>query len=86
MHEYIRRSDAIAEIRRGDLLVGNFAEWAEEVIWRTPYSNVEEVKYAYWIEKHFNSFGCSTFTCSRCGFGATDKTKYCPDCGARMKR
>ena len=34
MHEYIKRSDAINEINRGDLLVGNNAEWAREKIGR----------------------------------------------------
>ena len=34
MYEYIKRTDAINEINRGDLLVGNNAEWAREIIWR----------------------------------------------------
>ena len=49
MYEYINRTDAIEEINRGDLLVGNNAEWAREIIWRTPYSDVAPVRRGYWI-------------------------------------
>ena len=82
MHEYIKRTDAIAEINRGDLLVGNFAEWAREIIWRCPYADVKEVKHAYWIMRHryFNT----TYVCSNCKAGVVQKTNYCPHCGTRM--
>lgn len=84
MYEYVKRTDVVAEIRRGDLLVGNCAEWAEEIIWRTPYSDVAEVKHGHWIER--SHFGCTTYTCSKCGCGAVEKTNYCPDCGAKMNK
>lgn len=82
MYEYVKRSDVVAEIRRGDLLVGNCAEWAEEIVWRTPYSDVEQVKHGYWMEcSHFNH---TTYICSNCKHGEVEKTNYCPDCGAKM--
>ena len=82
MHEYIKRSDAINEVNRGDLLVGNNAEWAKEIIWRTPYSDVAPVQHAHWVIRHryFNT----TYTCSKCREGSTQKTNYCSNCGARM--
>lgn len=40
---YIKIEEAIAEIDKGDLLVGNNAEWAKEVIRRTPTADVVEV-------------------------------------------
>ena len=82
MHEYIKRTDAINEINRGDLLVGNNADWAREIIWRTPYSDVAEVKHGYWIER--NRYYNTTYMCSRCSTGVTRKSAFCPDCGARM--
>ena len=82
MYEYIKRTDAIKEINRGDLLVGNCAEWAEEIIWRTPYADVAEVKHAHWIEKirFFNT----TYVCSNCSAGSARKSLFCADCGAKM--
>lgn len=43
MKEYIDREKACAEIDKGDLLVGNNAEWAKEIIHRTPTADVVEV-------------------------------------------
>lgn len=82
MHEYIKRTDAINEVNRGDLLVGDNAKWAREIIWRTPYADVTEVKYAHWIEKR--RYFTTTYICSKCSCGATQDSKFCPECGARM--
>ena len=82
MYEYVKRTDVIAEIKRGDLLVGNFAEWAEEIVWRTPYSDVEPVNHSYWME--CSHFGHTTYICYNCKHGSAEKTNYCPDCGAKM--
>lgn len=86
MHEYIKRSDAIDQINRGDLLVGNCAEWAKEVIWRTPYSDVVEVKRGRWYLADYDMA-----VCSECGtdFSAllneVMRFRYCPNCGAYMR-
>lgn len=40
---YIEIKRAIAEIDKGDLLVGNNAEWAKEILYRTPTADVVEV-------------------------------------------
>lgn len=82
MYEYIKRTDAIEEINRGDLLVGNCADWAKEIIWRTPYSDVVEVKRAHWIMR--NRYFSTVYICSKCKAGVIQKTNYCPDCGAKM--
>ena len=37
---YIETEQAIAEIGKGDLLIGNNAEWAKEIIRRTPTADV----------------------------------------------
>lgn len=39
---YIKIEKAIAEIDKGDLLVGNNAEWAKEILFRTPTADVVE--------------------------------------------
>lgn len=98
MHEYIKRTDAINEVNRGDLLVGNNAEWAREIIWRTPYADVREVKHGHWtkvkIPTGISAFGhkemtIDSFKCSICG-GKIDVSeghyRYCPYCGAEMNQ
>lgn len=82
MYEYIKRTDAIDQVNRGDLLVGNCAEWAREIIWRTPYADVALVVHGYWIERH--RYGNITYVCSKCNDGSVSESRYCPNCGARM--
>lgn len=96
MYEYIRRTDAINEINRGDLLVGNCAEWAREIIWRTPYADVKEVKHGNWIKVQvptgISAFGyhemmIDHFQCSVCGNNidvSEGHYRYCPHCGSEM--
>lgn len=87
MYEYIKRTDAIAEIDRGDLLVGNNAEWAREIIWRTPYADVAPVKHGRW----YLADDGDGVVCSECGedfcniYLEVDRFKYCPNCGAYMR-
>lgn len=96
MYEYIKRTDAINEVNRGDLLVGNNAEWAREIIWRTPYADVKEVKRGHWIEVKmhtgisafgFKDLTIDSFVCSVC-YDKIDVSnghyRYCPHCGAEM--
>lgn len=86
MYEYIKRTDAVAEINRGDLLVGNCAEWAKEIIWRCPYADVKEVKRAEWwaTTRYWGYTKTTTYNCSGCGFGTDRTSRFCPECGAQM--
>jgi hypothetical protein len=88
MYEYIKRTDVIAEVNRGDLLVGNNAEWAREIIWRTPYADVAEIHHEQWHPntRHFDGVEVTTYTCSRCHFGTDRISKYCPECGSKMDK
>ena len=88
MHEYIKRTDAINEINRGDLLVGNNADWAREIIWRTPYADVKEVHHEQWYEntRSFGGVEITTYNCSRCGCGMAERFNYCPECGSKMDK
>lgn len=82
MHKYIKRTDAIKEVDRGDLLVGDNAQWAREIIWRTPYADVVEVSHAHWVMRH--RYFTTTYTCSKCKAGSVKKYNYCPECGSKM--
>lgn len=96
MKEYIRRSDACAEVDRGDLLVGDNASWAKECINRTPGVDVAEIKHGYWIpirEPH-QSDDCfwteSFLQCSLCQYKRrvsfiNSEPDFCEGCGADMK-
>lgn len=78
---YIKIEKAIAEIDKGDLLVGNNAEWAKEILFRTPTADVEVVKHGHWIEDGEYQI------CSVCGeehHWDEYRATYCEDCGAKM--
>jgi hypothetical protein len=64
MAEYIEREKAIAEIDKGDLLVGDNAKWAKEILYRTPVADVVEVvKVAEILNKAFEN----DYPCNFCG-------------------
>ena len=48
MSGYIRIDDACAEVDKGDLLVGDNALWAKEIIRRTAQADVKEVVRSTW--------------------------------------
>ena len=66
---YIKIEKAIAEIDKGDLLVGNNAEWAKEILFRTPTADVEKVKHGEWIHtvEKGQVFNHHYWNCSLCG-------------------
>lgn len=88
MYEYIKRTDAVAEINRGDLLVGDNAAWAREIIWRCPYADVREVRHEQWYPnvRYFGEIETVTYTCSGCNFGTDNISRYCPECGSKMDK
>ena len=53
MADYINREKAIAEIDKGDLLVGDNAKWAKEILYRTPTEDIVPVVRCKDC-KHFN--------------------------------
>ena len=63
MKKYIDCELACAEVDKGDLLTGNNAEWAKEIINRTPAADVVEVvrcrdcKYSKFI-KNYSKYMC----------------------------
>ena len=65
---YIEREKAIAEINKGDLLVGNNAEWANEILNRIPTADVVEVVRCkdcrYWEEIGIDPI--TDYTCGYC--------------------
>lgn len=91
MKEYIDREKACAEIDKGDLLVGNNAEWAKEIVHRTPTADVVEVRHGYWTA-HPASYECSICENEFFVEGYAEDydavedwdLHYCPNCGAKM--
>ena len=94
MTDFIKRSDACAEVDRGDLLVDDNAAWAKECINRTPPANVEEVKHGSWEkvytvhteqDGHWSEINLK---CSVCGYLRRFEWKpypnRCEECGAHM--
>ena len=68
----------------GDILMCDAANAIEELqkqIGKKPAADVVEQKTGEWIP--FNIPMCLYF-CSNCNALPTMKTKYCPNCGARM--
>lgn len=97
MAEYIKRSDACAEVDRGDLLVDDNASWAKECINRTPSADVAEVEHGHWIpiNKQQGNEATGFWTecylkCSVCDYERRhswircDEPPYCESCGAKM--
>ena len=79
---YIKIEKAIAEIDKGDLLVGNNAEWAKEILYRTPTADVEEVKHGQWLPQIV--CGTKVWDCSECKTLGSPDWKRCPICEAKM--
>lgn len=85
--KYIKVSDFCKEIDKGDLLVGNNADWAKEIAHRTPPSDVSEVKHAKWINGRYNDWQSNVYEeqCSYCGRYSKDYGRmFCSNCGAVM--
>ena len=80
---YIEIEKAIAEIDKGDLLVGNNAEWAKEILYRTPTADVVEVKHGEYIQKGAWHIECSV--CRHVLAHIGEAKNYCPNCGADMR-
>lgn len=59
-------------------------EWCFELI-RNVANNTEPVKHAHWdIDFPRMNPNFPEYVCSSCGMHSWAKTKYCPDCGAKM--
>lgn len=92
MVEYIDRAKLMDDLRQ---LPEDCAQMVMQTILDQPVKNLTPVVYGTWVEGSFawdetcGICGYHEFTCSECGFDTTDKyglSRYCPDCGARMKR
>jgi hypothetical protein len=87
MTKYINVEDACIEVDRGDLLVGNNAEWAKEIICRTRPANVREIRQGQWLEVRDKFGSCLGVKCSECSRRVRNHGEhFCPNCGAEMQR
>ena len=53
MDKYFRYEDFCKEVDKGDLLVGNNAEWAKEIARRTPAVEIFDTKHDSEQDNHF---------------------------------
>lgn len=54
------------------------AEWLKEL-------KAYKENIAVWIDHSEDDLKISDYKCSKCGYWMDDKTKYCQNCGAKMK-
>lgn len=82
MTRYIEVEEACSEVDKGDLLVGNNAEWAKEIIRRTSAADVVEIRRGTW--EYYSSTMMECSICKR--HVPVHRYEFCPHCGARMSR
>ena len=88
MAEYIKRSALIAEFKRlglgaNSLVERIFADAVYVVIEKFPAADVTPVRHGKWMPFHAEFAGDIQY-CSVCEIGFSDRTAYCPHCGAVM--
>ena len=57
-------------------------EWTPTSAWGVPIVDAEPVRHEHW-EEHKDYPGLA-YLCSGCGYFTTDRSYYCPRCGAKM--
>ncbi len=94
MPEYIEREAALQEIRADmgrfgagedtkELLPGLYL--AEGVVERAPAADVVPVVHGRYISTGYDEWYCDSGKCSNCGGDMLSGSKFCPNCGAKMK-
>jgi rubrerythrin len=89
MSDYIKREDAIKKIK-GQINNPAIVGWLTRLIISVPAADVAEEKHGQWQLDEDASCGHTEYiyTCSACrngtAWGETEKTRYCPNCGALM--
>lgn len=83
---YIEREALVKELNKapanfgsGDIRYGLLI--AKVIAEKQPTADVAEVKHGWWIPnlEHYDEF-----TCTNCQEVTSEKTCYCPNCGAKM--
>ena len=99
MSRYVDIAAVCREIDKGDLLVGNNADWAKETVYRTTPAKVKKIVYGRWKTREYDN-DYSNVECSCCGYIAENyrackfgvssldiighSWNFCPSCGADM--
>lgn len=93
MSDYIKREDVENMLTDADLIFdGEYLGYCRDdiLIDKIPAADVAEVKHGKWQLDEAASCGHIEYiyTCSACrnctAWGETEKTRYCPNCGAKM--
>ena len=92
MAEYVSKEAVLNAIHNGDIDMGmvttheyrllkDLSERIDRRIQRVPVSDVAPVRHGRW--RVYSVKDC-LYTCSECHCVPRDKTRYCPNCGAKM--
>ena len=92
MTEYIDKAAAVRILEaKSDMTVCNDAQLyfmaAAKMIGLLPSADVAPVIHAHWIFEHHprdTGYYFIRIVCSNCGLKTDGKSKYCPNCGAKM--
>ena len=85
MTEYIIREDAYMALT-GDITDCTIEEYIarlREKLSKSPSVTPKE-KIGHWYIRETYPLECESWECSECKEVVYEKTKYCPNCGARM--
>ena len=92
MNDYIKREDALDIVAHnnvnGEITLNRYDKIIDG-IYEIPSADFAPVRHGRWIE---STIPCEQYVCSECGGAAwyydyngdVAKSKYCPNCGARM--
>ena len=85
MRDLIDRDEAIEAIRtlpNAGMRWFVSAEAVFDKLLKLP--SVEPAKHGRWKEWEYERWGATYYQCSECGFEPDKKTRFCPNCGAKM--
>ena len=84
MGEYIEREAAIATIM-SDPPDAHYPHWYADKIKAIPADDVAPVRHGRWICRNKWKPSEFKYECSICHDGSDLESKYCPNCGAKMR-
>ena len=87
--EYIEREALFEAVKEKSMTQFDWSEKVDleefkEVLNHIPAADVVSIRYGEWIT-HFED-GQNYYECSECGSESPIKSKWCPECGAKMNK
>ncbi len=85
MHEYIERKAAIKDVMAAKWKDGADGAMAMQIVATVPAADVAPVVHGRYISTGYDEWYCDSGKCSNCGGDMLSGSKFCPNCGAKMK-